>query len=241
MARPGIIAGITVLLVAATLQAQEWSTYSNRIDRFEVNFPGQPKVEEIKWPSEYGAVFPGRVYSVEQSGSRYSVTVIDYTDAERIHAARTNHTEADSLPIYWQVDVQASIAYAATKFRQRPGVKVTYDAFHYIDLVSGHQLQMTNPDQSRTFAGIYLHESRLYILEATVPAKAPPDVPEESSAAPRCQRDGCSCEVRAGELWCSEACMNAQQGYAEKPANGCVCGHASCAAAGQSRPQHMAA
>ena len=39
MARPGIIAGITVLLVAATLQAQEWSTYSNRIDRFEVNFP----------------------------------------------------------------------------------------------------------------------------------------------------------------------------------------------------------
>jgi hypothetical protein len=174
MARPGIIAGITVLLVAATLQAQEWSTYSNRIDRFEVNFPGQPKVEEIKWPSEYGAVFPGRVYSVEQSGSRYSVTVIDYTDAERIHAARTNHTEADSLPIYWQVDVQASIAYAATKFRQRPGVKVTYDAFHYIDLVSGHQLQMTNPGQSRTFAGIYLHESRLYILEATVPAKAPP-------------------------------------------------------------------
>jgi hypothetical protein len=139
-----------------------------------VNFPGQPKVEEITWPSEYGAVFPGRVYSVEQNGSRYSIMVIDYTDAERIHAARKNHTEADSLPIYWQVDVQASIAYAATKFRQRPGVKVTYDAFHYIDLVSGHQLQMTNPDQSRTFAGIYLHESRLYILEATVPAKSPP-------------------------------------------------------------------
>ncbi len=173
MVRPGIIAGITALLVAS-LQAQEWSTYTNRLDRFEVNFPGQPKVEEIKWPSEYGAVFPGRVYSLEQNGSRYSVTVIDYTDAERIHAARTNHTEADSLPIYWQVDVQASIAYAATKFRQRPGVKVTYDAFHYIDLVSGHQLQMTNADQSRTFAGIYLHESRLYILEATVPAKAPP-------------------------------------------------------------------
>src|SRR5690349_3233576 len=173
MVRPGIIAGITVLLVA-TLQAQEWSTYTNRLDRFEVNFPGQPKVEEIKWPSEYGAVFPGRVYSLEQNASRYSVTVIDYTDAERIHAARTNHTEADSLPIYWQVDVQASIAYAATKFRQRPGVKVTYDAFHYIDLVSGHQLQITNPDQSRTFAGIYLHESRLYILEATVPANAPP-------------------------------------------------------------------
>jgi len=152
---------------------QEWSTYSNRVDRFEVNLPGQPRVEDVKWPSEYGAVFPARVYSLDQGGGRYSVTVVDYTEAERIHAARTNRTEADSLPIYWQLDVQASIAYAATKFRQRPGVKVTYDAFHYVDLVSGHQLQMTNADQSRTFVGIYLHESRLYILEATVPARAP--------------------------------------------------------------------
>ena len=29
------------------------------------------------------------MYSLEQNGSRYSVTVIDHTDAERIHAART--------------------------------------------------------------------------------------------------------------------------------------------------------
>jgi len=169
----GVVAAACLLLVSQPSFAQEWSTYTNQLDRFEVNLPGQPKVEEIKCPSEYGAVFPGRVYSLEQAAGRYSVTVIDYTNAERIHAARTNHTEADSLPIYWQVDVQASIAYAATKFRQRPGVKVTYDAFHYIDLVSGHQLQITNADQSRTFVGIYLHESRLYILEATVPARAP--------------------------------------------------------------------
>jgi hypothetical protein len=167
------IAACCALLAAPTVSAQEWATYPNRMDRFEVNFPAQPKVETITWPSEYGAVFPGRVYLVEQGGSRYSVTVIDYTEAERIHATRTNKTEADSLPIYWQVDVQASIAYAATKFRQRPGVTVTYDAFHYIDLVSGHMLQMTNVNQSRTFVGIYLHDSRLYILEATVPPRAP--------------------------------------------------------------------
>lgn len=173
MRRLGLVVAVFLALAADRAAAQEWSTYTNRVDRFEVNFPGQPKVEDITWPSEYGAVFPGRVYSLESNGSRYTVSVIDYTDAERIHAARTNRTEADNLPIYWQVDVQASIAYAATKFRQRPGVKVTYDAFHYIDLVSGHQLQITNPDQSRTFAGIYLHESRLYILEATVPARAP--------------------------------------------------------------------
>ena len=77
---------------------QEWSTYSNRVDRFEVNLPGQPKVEDIKWPSEYGAVFPARVYSLEQGGGRYSVTVVDYTDAERIHAARTNRPKPTACP-----------------------------------------------------------------------------------------------------------------------------------------------
>jgi hypothetical protein len=163
-----------ILAFASPLLAQEWVEFTNKLDRFTVNFPGEPKVQEITWPSEYGAVFPGRVYATAQGPSRYSVTVIDYTEAERIHAERPNRNDAELGGQYWQVDVQASIAYAATKFRQREGVKVTFDAYHYIDLISGHQLQLTNPDQSRTFAGIYLHENRLYILEATVAAKAPP-------------------------------------------------------------------
>jgi len=169
----GLMLAPLVLLAFSPAFAQEWMEFTSRVDRFTVNVPGQPKTQEMTWPSEYGATFPGRVYSVEQGANKYSITVIDYTDAERIHAERPNKTEAESGGMYWQVDVQASIAYAATKFRQRPGVKVTYDAYHYIDLVSGHQLQLTNPDQSRTFVGIYLHENRLYILEATVPARSP--------------------------------------------------------------------
>jgi len=168
-----LVIATLIVLAMTPARGQEWIEFVSRDDGFRVNFPSQPTVTDTTFMSEYGATLPAKVFSVKHDQERYSVTVVDYTDAERIHAARTNHTEADSLPIYWQVDVQASIAYAATKFRQRPGVKVTYDAFHYIDLVSGHQLQITNPDQSRTFVGIYLHESRLYILEATVPARAP--------------------------------------------------------------------
>jgi hypothetical protein len=164
------VAGV---LFAGTGFAQDWITYVSRDDRFSVHFPGQPQVRQITYPSEYGAVFPGRVYTSNDGENRYSVTVIDYTNAEKIHAERKNKTQADSLPNYWQIDVQASIAYAATQFRQR-AAKVTYDAWHYIDLISGHQLQMTNTNGSRTFAAIYLHESRLYILDATVPAEAPP-------------------------------------------------------------------
>jgi hypothetical protein len=156
------------------LGVEEWTEYNNKVDRFTINAPGQPTAEDIKWPSEYGAVMPGRVYRWTSGASKYSVTVIDYTDAERIHSERTNHTEADSNNMYWRIDIQASIQYAATKlYRQRPGAKVTFDAWHYIDLVSGQQLQLTNEDQSRTFVGIYLHENRLYITEATVPPRAP--------------------------------------------------------------------
>jgi hypothetical protein len=142
-------------------------------DHFSIVFPGKPTVQTITWPSEYGAVFPGRVYSVQQGPNRYTVTVIDYSDAPSIHA-KIKKPESFQQDIYAQIDVQASIQYAASKlYRFRPGSRVTYDAWHYIDLVEGHQLQLTNTDNTKTYVSIYLHENRLYIVDATVPATAP--------------------------------------------------------------------
>jgi hypothetical protein len=34
-------------------------------------------------------------------------------------------------------------------------------------------LQLTNADKSRTFASIFMHENKLYLAEATVPAGYP--------------------------------------------------------------------
>jgi hypothetical protein len=42
MRLPGIVAVTLILTVAPPASAQEWTTYTNRLDRFEVNFPGQP-------------------------------------------------------------------------------------------------------------------------------------------------------------------------------------------------------
>lgn len=140
-----ILAALVLCASAPALAQEEWLEYTNATDRFTIVFPGQPTVQEIMWPSEYSAVFPGRVYSVQQGQNRYSVTVIDYTNSEAIHS-KIAKPESFRDPRYWQIDIQASIQYAATKFRQRPGVKVTYDAWHYIDLVEGHQLQLTNAD-----------------------------------------------------------------------------------------------
>ncbi len=160
------------LPVVASAQT-EWMEFTSAEDKFSIVFPGKPTVQAMTWPSEYGAAFPGRVYTVQQGPNRYSVTVIDYRDAEAIHGKIDKAPSFDD-PRYWQMDILASVQYAATKlYRNKPGAKVTYDAWHYIDLVEGHQLQLTNADNTKTYVSIYLHENRLYIVDATVPANAP--------------------------------------------------------------------
>ena len=47
--------------------------------------------------------------------------------------------------------------------------------------MEGQQLQLTNPDESRSYVGIYLHENRLYILDATgATDEAPPIIFQQS-------------------------------------------------------------
>jgi hypothetical protein len=175
---------MALLLVAQPVFAQEWVEYTNRVDRFTVPAPGEPKVGTITWDSEYGGTFPGRVYTWEQRRNRYSLTVVDYSDSERIHS-ELKHIAYQGGPgpggVYWLVDIVGSVAYAAAKYRQKPGAQVTYDAFHYIEFVPGIELQLTNPDQTRSYVGIYLHENRLYILDATAPRnEAPPIIFQQS-------------------------------------------------------------
>jgi hypothetical protein len=38
-----------MLLCARPVLAQSWAEYENRVDRFAVPAPGQPKVETITW------------------------------------------------------------------------------------------------------------------------------------------------------------------------------------------------
>lgn len=184
MRRASIIRDFSALVVAVALLfagsafAQGWVEYLDRERFFGVNLPGEPKVEDIEYTSAHDAVFPARVYSVEQGDRRYSVTIVDYTDAQRIHAERPDRTEASGNE--WIKDVRASVAHEAWNFRKRGG-EVTYDAWSDIERIEGHQIQITNPDQSRTFAGIYLHDSRLFVLEATVPAGWPPPIQFQQS------------------------------------------------------------
>ena len=158
---------------SAPAVAQEWTDFVSADDRFSINFPGQPKVGTVTWVSEFGLNLPGRVYTASRGPERYSITVVDYSGAEKAYYA-TPKAPSFQGSGYWRIDIMASVQYAATKlYRYRPGAKVTYDAWHHIDRVAGQQVNLINPDKSTTFASIYLHDNRLYILEGTVPAGSP--------------------------------------------------------------------
>jgi hypothetical protein len=165
-------------LSAAPSYAQEWIQFVSKADLFGVNFPSEPKTQETKFATEFDITLPARVYSADAGASRYSVTVVDYADAEKIHTARVedcrkNGGEGDACQNDWRSDVQGSIVYAASRYVKGTG-KVTHFGWAVVDNVEGIRVQLSNADRTRTFAEIHRHGTRLYVLEATVPATAPP-------------------------------------------------------------------
>jgi len=183
MQRFRLVAAACVLLMAQSVFAQqkEWIEYKNLDDRFAINAPGQPTVEKTMWTSEYDSKFPETIYRWMDGPNRYSVSVVDYSDSEALYTAN-HHTDDFSAPAYWQIDILGSIQWAASQlYRLKPGVKVTFDNFHYINLVTGQQLTVINPDMTRSYVAIYLHENRLYILDATVARNAPAPIAFQQS------------------------------------------------------------
>ena len=157
--------------------AQGWTEYVSREDFFSVSFPGEPTVEDITYAAEYRISLPGRVHSIENRRGRYSVTVVNYADAVEIHQERIVSCTAaggdgDSCQDDGPEEVRGAIVYASWNFINRDGVDVTHYAHYNSDRVEGHEIHLTNADQSRTFAVVHMHENRLYILEATVPPGA---------------------------------------------------------------------
>lgn len=160
--------------------AQQWAQYRDESEFFAVNFPGEPVVTEAPFASEYGATFPSKTYTVEYDDYHYSIKVIDFTDAQQIYLELPDKTDEASSQWLWLYDQLGATAQIARQYRERGG-DVTFDAWNHIDFVEGHQLQITNTDRSRTFVGIYLHNARLYVLDATVPQTAlPPGLFQQS-------------------------------------------------------------
>ena len=164
-----LVASLTAPVFA---NAQDWQTFTDGDEFFAVNFPGEPEVTEYLYDSEWGGKLPAKDYSLTADGTDYRVTVVNYGTDDKSYVRVDDHTD-DDFP--WLYDFRGSIAYAAHNIRKRGG-KVTFDAWHHIEMVEGHQLQITHEDGARTYASMYLYKDtgRLYILEAKAPAGALP-------------------------------------------------------------------
>lgn len=170
-----LVSTVLILALSGPAAAQDWVEYTSKDDLFIVNFPGEPTIREIPYPTEFGITLRARVYSVEDRGSRYSVTVVDYSDAEQLHTERAGNCRGypNTCTNRAANDLRGALDYAVAQLLQRDA-KVTYYGFGDTDRIEGRRVQLLNPDQSRTFAAVYMHDYRLYILEGTVPANAPP-------------------------------------------------------------------
>ena len=178
-----------VLAVVATLMpkvaAAQWIEFASKQDLFYVNFPSEPKVEQITYASAQGAPLPGRVYTAESGGSKYSMTVIDYSHIEEIQqemvkkcpkdahmTCRGTGPEGPSGSGYSKLDKAGAYDWATWKILDRGG-KITLFEWTFIDYIMGRWIHSTNPDGSRTYDALHMHKHKLYWLNATVPKGFP--------------------------------------------------------------------
>jgi hypothetical protein len=173
-----LMSSLVFFTLSSASFAQEWTEFASREDRFTISFPGKPEVNDTTWVSQYQAILPARIYTGTQGTGRYSVTVVDYNPVERLLTERSRELPALDLavheygPGYWKTDVRSAVVFAASKYLERDG-KITQMFSNFADLVAGMQLQfVSNGDQSRTYASIYMHANRLVIAEAIVPKGA---------------------------------------------------------------------
>ena len=172
-----LIAIAVGLFIAGPSFAQDWIEYASPADFFTVNFPGAPRVQNTTHATEFGLDLPARVYSAAVGPNRYSVTAVDFTPTTKMHAAKSKDCVAsgaypDICADHANNDLRGAMDHAVWGFLKRDA-KVTYYSYYQLELVEGKHLQLTNPDGSRTFVAINMHDNRLYVLEATVPKGAP--------------------------------------------------------------------
>ena len=139
---------------STSLGGAQWVEFEDRTEFFFVNFPEAPKITTTTWQSRQGQLHPARVYTAYEGPGRYTMTVVNLSEMRDL------------------VEMKAMISWEAWRFRKMGG-EITYDMYGQIDRVQGHQLHIKHPDKTTSIVGIYLHDERLYTMEARVPDGAP--------------------------------------------------------------------
>lgn len=139
---------VAALLLPGSAHAQEWIDFEDRAWGFSINFPHEPKMEQIDYKTFFGQTVPARVYSAERGSGRYSLTVVYFSGAP--------------------TDSHTAVSYAAEAIRDKG--EVTYFAFDSLDGIPGQMISATQSDGRLIQASVYFVDQRLYIAEGSVAA-----------------------------------------------------------------------
>lgn len=188
--RHAALVSLCLIFLPIAGHTQAWQEFVSAEDHFRVYFPVAPASEEISYMIEDDMTIAARRWSAQWADQDFVVTVVDLADHYPAH---------DTI-------VQGSMAHAATNIRRmtRLTEDITHDSYARYARIPSHLLTINKPDGDRLYALIVLHQDdvldarRLYILEAHVPANAPPpglfqqsfEVLDETGQALRYEPDG---------------------------------------------------
>jgi hypothetical protein len=133
-----------LLFSAISAEAQSWREY--RYGNFAIRFPIEPKVEDGTYATAEGTTVDARIYSVEQNGAVYKVTVADLS--------RVRQSEAQA------------VSEAIGELSENGEIVV--DAPHRVNRVLGRQLSIVGHDGSRSAVALFYRNRRLYLVEGTI-------------------------------------------------------------------------
>ena len=181
------IAGATLALAFAALpgQAQEWSQYLAFDDRFSIDLPTDPSIDETTYETEYGLTLPARTYTAEDDFGTYTVTAVDWSEAEALHAEayeacelatgdlRGGDNPGHCSRLYYEREIRGATLDAAFRLME-PGSEVTHLGSANTEMVEGIGIQLLNNDGSRSYAVIFWHNYHLLIANAIAPPGMPP-------------------------------------------------------------------
>lgn len=150
------------------------AAFVSREDRFAVNFPTPPKVEEFTYLSEYKSPWKARRYISEQNGYRYVMTVVDMSTT-----ALTRDRDQFRNVGRPGNERRGAVAFAANSLRNTG--KVRLEGYEELQVIPGYKLEIVLPDGRENLVEIHAHGKFLYILECISPPGEVPGYDVQSS------------------------------------------------------------
>jgi hypothetical protein len=135
---------VVLLLKGSPAEAQAWREY--RYSGFAISFPTEPTIESGTYATGDGTIVDARIYSAQQDGTLYKVTVANLPRGRRD---------------------EAKVVSEAIGLLTENG-DIVVDLPHRVNGILGRQLSIAGHDGSRTAIAVFYRSRRLYLVEGTI-------------------------------------------------------------------------